>query len=100
MNIIQENIDHIRMLCMKYHVGKLSAFGSVISSSFRLDSDIDLLVSFKKIPPEDYADNYFDFKFSLEDLLKREIDLLEEKALKNPFLIKSINSTKTTIYES
>ena len=31
--------------------------------------------------PKDYFDNYFDFKNSLEELLGREIDLLEEQAI-------------------
>ena len=100
MNLIQDNIDNIRVLCMKYNVGRLFVFGSALGSSFKPESDIDLLVSFKDIRIEDYADNYFDFKFSLEDLFKREIDLLEEQAIKNPFLLKSINSTKKLVYES
>lgn len=85
---------------MKFHVGKLFVFGSAVNQSFKQDSDIDFLVSFQKIKLEDYADNYFDFKFSLEDLFNREIDLLEEQALKNPFLLKSINTSKKLVYES
>ncbi len=100
MKLIQENIVSLKMLCIKHHVGRLFVFGSAVYPSFRPDSDIDFLVSFKKINLEDYADNYFDFKFSLEDLFKREIDLLEEKALKNPYLIESINLSKQLVYES
>ena len=100
MNVIQDNIESLRMLCMKYNVGRLFVFGSVVNTSFKPDSDIDFLVSFKQIKLEDYADNYFDFKFSLEDLFKKEIDLLEEQAIKNPYLLKAINSTKKLVYES
>jgi len=100
MNVIQDNIDNLRMLCMKYHVGRLFIFGSVVNSSFKPESDIDFLVSFKQIKLEDYADNYFDFKFSLEDLFQREIDLLEEQAIKNPFVLSSINANKKLVYES
>ena len=100
MKVIQDNIDNLKMLCMKYHVGRLFVFGSVVNPTFKPDSDIDFLVSFKKIKLEDYADNYFDFKFSLEDLFNREIDLLEEPAIRNPYLLKSINSTKQLIYEA
>jgi len=28
----------------------------------------DLIVDFKKLAIEDYSDNYFDFKFPLEDI--------------------------------
>jgi len=85
---------------MKHHVGKLFVFGSAVNDSMNSESDIDLLVSFKEIKLEDYADNYFDFKFSLEDLFERDIDLLEEKAIKNPYLIQSINSAKQLVYEA
>ena len=98
MNILEQNTLPIKKLCYKYNVSKLYFFGSILTDKFNTDSDIDLLVRFKSIKPEDYADNYFDFKFSLEDLFQRKIDLLEEKAIKNPFLKQSIDSTKKIIY--
>ena len=39
-----------------------------------------------------------DIRDSLEDLFNRKIDLLEEKALKNPYLKKSIDTSKELIY--
>ncbi|MBC7689334.1 MAG: nucleotidyltransferase domain-containing protein [Aquabacterium sp.] len=69
----------------------LYAFGSVLTDGFNNESGIDLIVDFANIEVEDYADNYFDFKFSLQDILKRPVDLLEEKALKNPYSIQSVN---------
>jgi len=98
MNIIEKNIDRLKKLCKKYNVSKLYVFGSVINNSFSNDSDIDFLVTFGNIELREYADNYFDFKFSLEDLFKRDIDLLEEKAIKNPFFKKSIDKSKELIY--
>lgn len=98
MNLIEKNIEKLKKLCDKYNVSKLYVFGSVISGKFRKDSDIDFLVRFDKIELSEYADNYFDFKFSLEDLFNRKIDLLEEKAIKNPFLKQSIDTSKELIY--
>lgn len=46
----------------------------------------------------DYFDNYFDFKYSLEDLLGREVDLLEEQTIKNPYLKKNVDTNKALIY--
>ncbi len=78
----------------------LFAFGSVLTDKFSPQSDIDFLVYFSDaIPLLDYADNYFDFKFALEDLFHREIDLTEGKALKNPYFIKEVVETKQIIYE-
>ena len=98
MNLIERNIEKLKKLCDKYNVSKLYVFGSVISGKFKKDSDIDFLVTFDKIELSEYADNYFDFKFSLEDLFNRKIDLLEEKAIKNPFLKQSIDTSKELIY--
>ena len=86
-------------LCEKHRVKSLYAFGSVLTEKFNNDSDIDFIVSFENLSLEDYADNYFGFKFSLEDLLNRHVDLLEDKALHNPYFINSVNQQKQLVYE-
>ena len=98
MRIIDKNIDKIRALCNKHKVARLFVFGSILTDNFKKSSDIDLLVDFLGVDLYDYADNYFDLKTSLEKLLKRQIDLLEDKAVKNPYLRKSIDSSKKMIY--
>lgn len=98
MKIIDKNIDRIRTLCNKHKVTRLFVFGSILTDKFKKTSDIDFLVDFEGIDLYDYADNYFDFKKSLETLLKREVDLLENNAIKNPYLRKSIDSSKQLIY--
>ena len=98
MGIIDKNIDNIRALCKKHKVTKLFVFGSILTNNFKNSSDIDFLVDFAGVDLYDYADNYFDLKKSLENLLKRKVDLIEDKALKNPFLRKSIDSSKMLIY--
>lgn len=70
MNIIESNIGKINVLCTKHKVEKLFAIGSVLTNRFQSESDIDLVVNFNGVELYDYADNYFDFKFSLEDLFK------------------------------
>lgn len=98
MNLLEKNINAISKLCDKYHVNSLYMFGSITTNKFHKDSDTDLIVDFKPIKLNNYADNYFDFKFSLEDLLNRRIDLIEEKVINNPFLKKSIDNTKQIVY--
>ena len=56
-----------------HKVNSLYAFGSVLIDGFNNESGIDLIVDFANIEVEDYADNYFDFKFSLQDILKRPV---------------------------
>jgi predicted nucleotidyltransferase len=98
MNEIDKNIDIIRDLCLKHKVYKLFVFGSILTNKFKRSSDIDLLVDFKDVDLYDYADNYFDLKDALEKIFKRDIDLLEDKAIKNPYLRQSIDSSKRLIY--
>lgn len=45
-----------------------------------------------------YADNYYDLKFSLQDILQRPIDLLEAQAIKNPYFKKAVDGQKKMIY--
>lgn len=93
-------IDQIRTLCTENKVRRLFVFGSVLTDQFNESSDVDLLVDIAKSDPFDYAESYFDLKFKLQDLLKRPIDLLEEKSLKNTYLIENINQTKKLLYEA
>jgi predicted nucleotidyltransferase len=99
MNPITRNIDKIKALCDKYHVKTLFAFGSVTKDEFKLNSDIDLVVDIENNEPLSYSDDYFGLKFQLEQLLKRQIDLLELRAIKNQYLKKNIENSKVLVYE-
>lgn len=98
MNLIDNNIQKIIDLCKKHKVHKLFVFGSILTNRFNENSDIDLIVDFNKSEVSDYFDNYFDFKYSLEDTFGRKVDLLEEQSIKNPYLKQNANATKRLIY--
>jgi predicted nucleotidyltransferase len=98
MDRLYQYLPEITRLCRQHKVKTLYAFGSVLTEKFSSGSDVDLIVKFQDIPVEDYADNYFDFKFSLQDMLKRPVDLLEEQAMRNPHFIQNINRQKQLIY--
>ena len=98
MTLLDKYNTDIRKLCKDHKVKSLYAFGSVLSDQFSQTSDIDLIVDFDSIDVASYADNYFAFKFSLEDILKRSIDLLEEKAIKNPYFKKAISQKRRLVY--
>jgi len=96
--IIADKIQALRELCRRYDIKTLYLFGSVCSDKFNIDSDIDILISFKDISIEKYTDNYFELHYKLEELFNRKIDLLTENSLSNPFLIESIEETKQLLY--
>lgn len=100
MNLIDENLEAIKTLCEKHKVEKLFAFGSVLSSSFDEESDVDFLVDFKTEQIDRYVRNYFSFKESLQTLFNREVDLIESLAISNPYFKEELEETKKLIYES
>jgi uncharacterized protein len=98
MKVISDHIGQIKNLCDQHSVRSLFAFGSVTNDRFKEDSDIDLVVDIDAADPLEYADHYFELKFQLEQILQREIDLLEQKAIRNPFLKQEIDRTKILVY--
>ena len=98
MKLINQHIDQIEKLCELNKVRVLFAFGSVTTDNFGPDSDIDLVVDIDDNDPISYTNKYFNIKFKLEEILKRQIDLLEQKAIKNRFIKNEIDRTKVQIY--
>lgn len=100
MHYLDNHISDIVTLCSQHHVRHLFAFGSVLTDDFMRTSDVDLMVDFLPVSATQYADNYYSLKFALEKVLNRTVDLLEEQALKNPYLLNTINNKKQLIYVS
>jgi len=98
MDFLNGNINQIKNLCSKYNVRRLYAFGSVLTSRFNEQSDVDLIVDFDKDAITDHFLNYYDFKYALEDVLGRQVDLLEEQPIRNSYFRRNIENTKTIIY--
>ncbi|WP_335966331.1 nucleotidyltransferase domain-containing protein [Galbibacter sp. PAP.153] len=98
MKISKKNIESIKKLCKEYRVKTFFAFGSVTREDFNEDSDIDFVVDFEENDPFKYTDLYFQLKEKLEELLKRQIDLVEDRAIQNKFFRKELDETKTLIY--
>lgn len=98
MNINDKNINHIKKLCEQYKVRTFSAFGSVTRDDFSDESDMDFVVDFDENDPFEYTNLYFQLKDKLEKLLKRQIDLIEYRAIKNNYFRKELEETKVLIY--
>lgn len=100
MSIVASHIAQIQSLCKENKVKKLYLFGSVLTTEFNENSDIDFLVDFIDLPPTEYTIRYFSLKFSLEEVFGRPVDLLERESLKNPYLIQGIDMHKELVYEA
>lgn len=92
-------IDHdwIAGFCRRWRIQELALFGSVLRNDFRSDSDVDVLVTFEPNAPWTLWD-LSRMRFELEELFGRRVDLVEKKALRNPFRRQAILADQQVVY--
>ena len=98
MVLNKENTEALKTTCKIHLVSKMYMFGSAASGTMKKNSDVDILVDFAEMDLYDYFENLLSLKEKLENIFKRPVDILEEKALKNPYLKRSIDRNKVLIY--
>lgn len=99
--LIVQQKNELIAICRALKIKRLYAFGSVVTGKFRDDSDIDFLISFSEnLTIDEYTQNYFTLHYKLRELFGREIDIVTERTLSNPYFIDSINESKQLIYEA
>ncbi|MCH5245805.1 MAG: nucleotidyltransferase domain-containing protein [Muribaculaceae bacterium] len=99
MNLIYKNMDKIVALCRKYRVKNMYVFGSILTPRFNEKSDVDFLVNFTSdVDYLSYADNILDFYADLKELFGRNVDLIDESSIKNPYFKSEIERTKQLVY--
>lgn len=89
----------IERICRRLPVKRLGLFGSALSQNFSQSSDVDVLVIFDSGENVDLFDKYFELKEQLEEIFERDVDLVIDRKFKNPVLRKTIDATRTVIYE-
>ena len=89
--------DAIDAFCRKWRIRELSLFGSALRHDFRPDSDVDLLVVFEPEAGWDLWD-VVGMETELAELFGRKVDLVEKRALKNPFRRFEILTTRQVLY--
>jgi len=96
---VRAPIDHdaIADLCRRWRVRGLSLFGSVLRDDFRPDSDIDVLVTFAADAPWSLLD-LVTMRDLLRQILGREVHLVEQEGLRNPFRRQAILSHREVIF--
>ncbi len=73
--------DKIKQFCRRWKVEELALFGSALRGNLGPDSDIDLLVSFNEESDWSLLD-HVQMQFELEEILGRDVDLINKRALK------------------
>ncbi len=96
---LAEYSDKLSNLCTIYGVKRLELFGSALRSDFdQENSDLDFLIEFAESHSAGAFDRYFGFKEGLEQLFQRPVDLVEIKAIKNPYFRQAIERDKVLVY--
>ncbi|MBD1874887.1 nucleotidyltransferase domain-containing protein [Nodosilinea sp. FACHB-131] len=89
----------IAKLCQLNQVAQLDLFGSATQLTFDpATSDLDFIVDFLVDTPEGAADRFFGLRQGLSDTLGRTIDLVDVKAIKNPYFLQAIAPSRLTIH--
>ncbi len=97
MRNIDVNEQALAELCKISGIVRLSVFGSVLRQDFNDKSDVDLLVVFGEGSKVDLYDICI-IRDRLSEIIGREVDLVEEKALINPFRRREIMSNVEVLY--
>ena len=91
--------DALSSLCRRFRVRQLDLFGSATDRRFDpARSDLDFLVAFEALPGSAYADAYFGLRDALVGLFGREVDLVTEPALENPYLRCQVEAQRRRLF--
>jgi predicted nucleotidyltransferase len=97
---IMKNPSGFIALCENHKVKYLYAFGSATTDTFDpVNSDIDLLVAIDDSDPIERGDKLLSLWDTFEQFFNRKVDLLTDSSIRNPYLKRSIDSTKVLIYD-
>lgn len=95
----QDKLILIEALFKKNKVKSAYTFGSIATPHFNAASDIDFMIAFlDDTDPIERGENWFSLYYSLKEILNRDVDLVREEDIKNPYLLQTINASKTKIY--
>ncbi|MEX0645834.1 MAG: nucleotidyltransferase domain-containing protein, partial [Parvularculaceae bacterium] len=86
--------------CRRCGVKRLEVFGSAArGDDFDPErSDADFLVEFESISTTDPLGEFFKLASALSAALGRKVDLVEPVALRNKYVIRSINENRQLVY--
>jgi predicted nucleotidyltransferase len=97
--LIAEKQAAIAALCRRSRARRLDLFGSGARPDFNAErSDLDFLVVFDELLPVESFDAYFTLKEGLEILFARQVDLVVERAIRNPYFKQRVQAERQPVY--
>ena len=99
MTKFEQHMERIKKICADLRVRRLDLAGSAARDDFQPErSDIDVLVEFEGV--DRLFHRYFELKERLEQELARQVDVIQDSAVKNPYLRQSLDRDRIPLYES
>lgn len=97
---LADKIPALVAACRRFKVRRLYLFGSAARGGFRPESsDLDFLVSLPDDSPAEYTENYFGLAHELERVFGRQVDLVTERSVRNPYFRQVLETTRQLVYE-
>ncbi len=97
-SLVESNLSEIKDVMRTYGVIRAYLFGSAAIGNMSDDSDVDFMVSFNPdLSYTEYGNNYFQLIYALQKLLEKDVDIVAEETITNPYLLQSINSQKIAV---
>ncbi|MEM9019561.1 MAG: nucleotidyltransferase domain-containing protein [Planctomycetota bacterium] len=91
--------DEIETLGRTHHARTLWLFGSAACGDFDPEtSDLDFLVIFEPDHEGSAWDAYWGLQEGLQAMFGRKVDLVDREAMKNRYVIESVDATRKLIY--
>ena len=100
MNLhVFEQKTAIEAACRRHRASRLDLFGSAASGKFDPSrSDFDFLVEFEPGSPAEISERYFGLMDDLETLLGHPVDLIIRSSIRNPYLLESVDATRSLLF--
>ena len=91
--------NEIARLGTRYRVRRLNLFDSSTGAAFGpTTSDVDFLIEFANLPAAGYADHYFGLREELTSLFGRDVELVVERAIRNPVFFESVRQSREALF--
>ena len=97
--LVETKKAELARLCQRFGVVSLGLFGSAARGDFDdQSSDLDFVVEFAELSPDEHARSYFGLLKELERLFGRKVDLVEVSAVRNPYIRRTIEDSRVSVY--
>ena len=97
-SLVESNLPEIKDVMRSYGVIRAYLFGSAAAGNTSENSDVDFMVTFNPdLSYTAYGENYFNLIYALQKLLKKDVDIVAEETITNPYLLRRINSQKIAV---